>query len=183
MSTEPSTLADTLASELDLRLADADAALARDFPGERPGRQPVHTVYVPADRFEEGLCAAWGRAALEALDAHPAEFRAVITSAPATPPATPATSATLGASGADGSVDPDALEAAVRRKLETEPVEDLRIDVEDGYGIRPGAEEDADVDRAVRRLLAAVRDGRLPRSPASGSRRSRPRPGAEGCAP
>ena len=42
---------DRLADEVDGRLEAADAALARAHPGERPGRQPVHTVYVPADRF------------------------------------------------------------------------------------------------------------------------------------
>ena len=57
-------LADTLgvelADELDGRLAAADRALARQFPGPRSGRQPVHTVYVPADRFDRGLAATWG---------------------------------------------------------------------------------------------------------------------------
>ncbi len=35
------------------------------------------------------------------------------------------------------------VHAAVARKLEREPVEDIRIDFEDGYGFRPDAEEDA----------------------------------------
>ena len=33
--------------------------------------------------------------------------------------------------------------AAVRRKLETEPIEDLRVDLEDGFGDRGDDEEDA----------------------------------------
>ena len=37
-----------LVARLDERLADADAALRTRYPGARPGRQPVHTVYVPA---------------------------------------------------------------------------------------------------------------------------------------
>ena len=53
---------DRLAEELDERLEAADAALARLYPGERPGRQPVHTVYVPADRFHAGLVPAYGAA-------------------------------------------------------------------------------------------------------------------------
>ncbi|MCU1537594.1 MAG: aldolase, partial [Humibacillus sp.] len=46
--------------------------------------------------------------------------------------------------------------------------EDLRIDFEDGYGIRPADEEDADVDRAVRLLLVATADGSAP--PFTGTR-------------
>ena len=44
-------------ADTDRMLAGADRALARDYPGPRPGRQPVHTVYVPADRFGPGLAA------------------------------------------------------------------------------------------------------------------------------
>jgi hypothetical protein len=50
-------LVGALEVELDERLGAVDAALARHYPGERPGRQPVHTVYVPADRFHAGLIA------------------------------------------------------------------------------------------------------------------------------
>jgi hypothetical protein len=50
---------DRLNDDLDRRLARADAALARQFPGDRPGRQPVHTVYVPADRYR-ARCAVIG---------------------------------------------------------------------------------------------------------------------------
>ena len=42
-------------AELDRRLAAHDAFLAARYPGERPGRQPVHTVYVPADRVTPDL--------------------------------------------------------------------------------------------------------------------------------
>ncbi|MCK1816254.1 aldolase, partial [Streptomyces sp. XM4011] len=40
--------------EIAASLAGADAHLARHYPGERATRQPVHTVYVPADRFTPG---------------------------------------------------------------------------------------------------------------------------------
>ena len=42
-------------SELDARLAQTDAFLARAYPGEDGRRQPVHTVYVPADRYTVDL--------------------------------------------------------------------------------------------------------------------------------
>ncbi|MBB0247073.1 aldolase, partial [Streptomyces alkaliphilus] len=51
--------------------------------------------------------------------------------------------------------DPEALDAAVRGKLRGEPVEDLRIDFEDGYGTRPDSEEDERA-LAVGRLLARL---------------------------
>src|ERR1700722_9280082 len=60
-------LAQSAAAELDLLLADADRALARGYPGDRPGRQPVHTAYVPADRFGGDLPGQWGAQAPQAL--------------------------------------------------------------------------------------------------------------------
>jgi citrate lyase beta subunit len=50
----------------------------------------------------------------------------------------------------------------VRRKLGTEPIEDLRIDLEDGYGTRPDAEEDAEAERAAVELAASVAAGIAP---------------------
>ena len=57
---------------IDDRLAAADAELARAYPGDPGTRQPVHTVYVPADRFHAELVPEWGAAALAALAAHAA---------------------------------------------------------------------------------------------------------------
>jgi len=130
-----------LTAELDTRLAEADALLAKGFPGERASRQPVHTVYVPADRYDAGLVPRWGKEALAALDEHggsAAEYAAVL-----------------------GLPDHLAEEvvARVRAKLVNEPVEDLRIDLEDGYGVRADHEEDAAVDAAAAALRASVEAG------------------------
>ncbi|MEV8506111.1 aldolase/citrate lyase family protein [Actinoplanes sp. NPDC051475] len=117
---------------IDDRLAVHDAFLAARYPGERPGRQPVHTVYIPADRitgFRE-----WGAQALAVLDEHP-------------PLPFPA-----------------ALADRVRAKLVAEPIEDLRIDFEDGYGVRGDDVEDA----AVKQAAAVLLDG--PRPPFVGIR-------------
>jgi citrate lyase beta subunit len=126
-------LARRLTADLDQRLAAADAALASGFPGERPGRQPVHTVYVPADRYDEQLVPAYGRAALELLDEHSEGFAVLVP---------------------DGD-----LVARVLTKLASEPVEDLRVDFEDGYVGRSDADEDADVVRAATALARSQRDG------------------------
>ncbi|MEU4192787.1 aldolase [Kribbella sp. NPDC026611] len=120
-----------LLGELDRRLAGADAALAADYPGDRWVRQPVHTVYVPADRYDARTVEAWGAQARDALDAHgTAEQLAEVLRMP------------------------DDLAGDVydrmRAKLEREPIEDLRIDFEDGYGNRPDEEEDAAVVAAAR---------------------------------
>jgi citrate lyase beta subunit len=117
--------------ELDARLAPVDAALAARYPGDAGGRQPVHTVYVPADRFDAGTVKAWGVAAGRALDAHP-------------PLPFPAD-----------------LRDRVVRKLATEPIEDLRVDFEDGYGVRADDDEDA----AAARAAASLRDMALAADP------------------
>jgi citrate lyase beta subunit len=125
-------------------LAAVDAALARRYPGDPGTRQPVHTVYVPADALTPDTPRAWGEQALALLDA------------PAPTPG--ALAAVLGI--------PDALAAPVhdrvRAKLRREPVEDLRIDFEDGYGHRSDAEEDADAARAAR---LAIRIAASPAAP------------------
>ena len=108
-----------LQDRLDRMLAAADAQLARAYPGSR-GHQPVHTVYVPADRYEPTIAAAYGDEALSLLDA------------------------AAEAVGADAS-----LVERVRARLARQPVDDLRIDFEDGYGFRPDEEEDAAVLRAT----------------------------------
>ena len=108
---------EALTAEVDHRLKEADAALERDYPGERAGRQPVHTVYVPADRVEPGLLATYGNTAQMSIVEYGAEFLDVV----------------------DGDED---LVGRVLAKLEREPIEDLRIDFEDGYGVRSDDEED-----------------------------------------
>lgn len=111
-------------------------------------RQPVHTVYVPADRVAAAadgrLAPSWGAAARSAIDAH-----------------APTPLALAGATG----VGADVVEGVWPRlldKLATEPIEDLRVDLEDGYGARPDDIEDRDALAAARALAAAVAGGVAP---------------------
>ncbi|WP_405013241.1 DUF6986 family protein [Kitasatospora sp. NBC_01539] len=126
-------------------LAPVDAELARRYPGDSGTRQPVHTVYVPADAFDADTVRDWGRRAVEAFDTH---------------------AATPGQLGEALGLPDDALladvHARVRAKLEREPVEDLRVDFEDGYGPRPDDEEDAAAIRVARLLGEAVAAGTAP---------------------
>lgn len=48
-----------------------------------------------------------------------------------------------------------------KTKLSTEPVEDFRIDFEDGYGFRSDSEEDADAANAARQLATAFNNGTI----------------------
>jgi citrate lyase beta subunit len=132
-------LAARLADELDERLAAEDDALVARFPGERPGRQPVHTVYVPADRYDAPLTTSWGDQARRAMSDHDGLLRGTLREC-------------VGEA-ADG------LIPLVEAKLEREPIEDLRIDFEDGYGVRPDDEEDADVARTAKALAESQADG------------------------
>ncbi|MDT7802367.1 MAG: hypothetical protein QOI78_5800 [Actinomycetota bacterium] len=98
----------------DARLAEADARVAALYPGELPGRQPVHTVYVPASSYRTRLVADWGKRAMRVFVEHEDLL------------------------GLDAGVY-----ERVRAKLLTEPIEDLRIDFEDGFGRVPDDVEDA----------------------------------------
>ena len=132
----------SLSAELDTQLGDADRALAAQFPGPRPGRQPVHTVYVPADRYDASFVPAWREQAEAVLAEHSGSAAEL-----------------AGIAGVPQDLADD-LDQRVRAKLSREPVEDLRIDFEDGYGARPDGEEDSAVDAAASALLEAVDAGR-----------------------
>ena len=129
---------------LTARLSDVDARTAARYPGDRGGRQPVHTCYLPADRLTATLPADWGTAALALLDEHaasPVELAAVLD--------LPAELA-------------EPVHRRVRAKLAAEPVEDLRVDFEDGYGVRADEVEDADAERAAEIVAGWLRDGTAP---------------------
>ncbi|MGA5119524.1 DUF6986 family protein [Streptomyces pseudogriseolus] len=137
----PTSLAGAVAEEIGAALAPVDAELERLYPGDPGTRQPVHTVYVPGDRFTAGTVREWGDQALAALDEHAPD------------------AASFGAAlGLDGALAEDVY-ARVRAKLEREPVEDLRIDFEDGYGHRSDAEEDESAAHAARLVAEASAHG------------------------
>ncbi|WP_029430604.1 aldolase [Blastococcus sp. URHD0036] len=132
-------LEESLYAELDRRLAPVDAARVAAYPGARPGRQPVHTCYVPADAVVPGLAETWGTAALAALDEHGLP---------------------------DLGLEPALARQVwprVRAKLAAEPIEDLRVDAEDGYR-GPPAQEDGDVRAAAAAVAADLAAGAAPPS-------------------
>jgi hypothetical protein len=125
------------------QLSAPNLAFNERHPGEAPGRQPVHTVYGGGHLFRADTAARLGAVARKAL----AEYA----------PDAATLDAVLGL-GATA----DAVYARLREKLEREPVEDFRIDFEDGYGNRPDAEEDGHVAAAAREVAAGLKAGSLP---------------------
>ncbi len=107
-------------------LARANASHDAMFPGEPAARQPVHTVYGGAQLFSEDTGATLGKLALQSIREYASDAGTL--------------AAAVGWAG-DSQVLATAHERTLR-KLEREPVEDYRIDFEDGYGNRPDAEED-----------------------------------------
>ncbi|MEU6225660.1 aldolase/citrate lyase family protein [Streptomyces sp. NPDC047042] len=134
-------LAGTVSEGISASLAPVDAELARRYPGDPGTRQPVHTVYVPGDVFAADTIRSWGDQALAALDEHAPDAASL--------------AAVLGLS--DDLAEP--VHDRVRAKLEREPIEDLRVDFEDGYGPRPDAEEDETAARAARLIAEAYAKG------------------------
>lgn len=136
-------LTEAVLADVDRRLAAADEDLGTRYPGDDGRRQPVHTVYIPGNRYSATMPADWGSSALAAAkDAGGLDAVASLVGA---------------SSGTDR--EPETLAALVENKLTTEPIEDLRIDFEDGYGTFDDATEDADVEQAIATLRIALDAG------------------------
>jgi citrate lyase beta subunit len=132
------------------RLQAVASRIGAEFPGEGPERQPVHTVYGGAQLFSSTTVTKLGELALAFADKwapEPADFEAIL--------------------GIDAEMALR-VHGAVLAKLEREPVEDFRIDFEDGYGHRPDEEEDGHAVTTAREVALAMAEGTL--SPFSGIR-------------
>jgi citrate lyase beta subunit len=113
-------------------------------------RQPVHTVYGGAHLFSPDTTSKLGGIALRSLREHAPDA------------ATLATALAM-----DGSLA-SRIYPRVVAKLEREPVEDYRVDFEDGFGSRPDAEEDDVAKKAAANVAAGMKAATL--SPAIGIR-------------
>src|SRR5690349_8576471 len=126
------------------RIANAQARFYRRYPGDSGARQAVHTVYGGAHLFTSETPKKLGELAMRALDTY-----------------APTADVFAEAIGIRGELAPKVLER-VREKLAREPVEDFRIDFEDGYGNRPDEEEDGHATQAAQQVAAGVIAGTLP---------------------
>lgn len=125
-------------------LAKENALHAKRFPGDSNARQPVHTVYGGAHLFKSTTAAKLGELALKSLS----RFG-------------PDAGSFSAAVGIDERLSAAVYERMVE-KLKREPIEDYRIDFEDGYGHRAGSEEDGHAVSAAREAAKGLAEGTLP---------------------
>ena len=125
-------------------LKKANGLTARLYKGDSEDRQPVHTVYGGAQLFKSDTTVKLGALALKALNQYAPDAQ------------------TLGAAlGLPGPLA-EAVYPRVLEKLRREPVEDFRIDFEDGYGNRPDEEEDHHAVAAAEEVRKGAANGTLP---------------------
>jgi hypothetical protein len=138
------TLSQESMQEITAALKPALGRFAARYPGETGRRQPVHTVYGGAHLFKSDTAPRLGALALRSFEAYAPDAEAF--------------AEILGL--------PEKLSASiyerVREKLGREPVEDFRIDFEDGYGTRPDEEEDGHAVAAAREAAKGLDAGTLP---------------------
>lgn len=128
--------------DVEAHLAASDELHEQRFSHRAAPWQPVHTVYIPAETFTGETVADWGTAAAELFGrvaSHPEAVGRLV--------------------GVEDARESAELHRLVAAKLAGEPIEDLRIDFEDGYR---GADEDADLTRIVS-LLNSTGAADLPR--------------------
>lgn len=107
-------------------------------------RQPVHTVYGGAQLFRTGTIAKLGELARR-------DFGLYAPDAPALASALDLPAALAGE-----------IHERIAGKLSREPLEDYRIDFEDGYGYRSDTEEDGHAESVAGAAAEAIEAGQLP---------------------
>jgi hypothetical protein len=125
------------------RIGRAASRIAERYPGDGPDRQPVHTVYGGAQIFSAKTCARLGELAGDFVGDW-----------------LPTPSALTSVLGMDESLA-EVVHPKVVHKLETEPIEDFRIDFEDGYGHRSDDEEDGHARSTAGEAAASLEEGSL----------------------
>jgi len=155
-------------------LGKANKAFQAIYPGDRPERQPVHTVYGGADLFRADSARRMANAALNTLLDNAADFaefaRALEMPGHRKLPKKPADIAKLAKrfANATGKTKADAGWLAyatynkVIHKLRTEALEDFRIDFEDGFGNRSWEEEDTTAVQAALEVAKGMKAKSLP---------------------
>lgn len=152
-------------------LQKANLKFQQTYPGDKPDRQPVHTVYGGANLFKSDTCIKMGEVALKSLQTYSPDFVTLAN--------------VLKIEGHEELPNEgkkieklvkklSKMEEAERKqhpawlsytvynkiieKLKKEAVEDFRIDFEDGFGNRPDEEEDATAINAASELAIGMNE-------------------------
>ncbi|MEO8110861.1 MAG: aldolase/citrate lyase family protein [Ginsengibacter sp.] len=156
-------------------LQAANLEFQKKYPGDKPERQPVHTVYGGANLFKSDTAVKMGEVALRNLKTYAPNF---VTLAKVLQlqgfehlPHLEKDIEYLTHKLKNMREEERKKESAwlaysvynkIIKKLETEPVEDFRIDFEDGFGNRPDDEEDETAAQAANELALAMKNKTVP---------------------
>ena len=167
-------LSDERISVILKRLGSANSSFENNYPGKNLRRQPVQTFYEGAHLFKADSAKNFGKLANKNFSDCAPNFVRFAKS--------------LGLKGADSLPDREAeinellteienngvdtnkstvwlawrVYAQVKKKLESEPVEDFRLDYEDGFGIHPDEKEDAVAVQGATEVAEGMKRNILP---------------------
>jgi len=169
-------LSDEAIEQISEDLRRANVASMKDYPGETGRRQPVHTVYGGAHLFKSDSAPRLGKVAERAMAEYAPDF-IIFAQTLGLPDVEQLPDVLSYAQDLKAQLksNPDAareehraawlahtIYSRVQEKLKREPVEDFRIDFEDGYGNRPDKEEDGHAEAAAIEVAAGISAGTLP---------------------
>lgn len=154
-------------------LRSANLAFQQKYPGDRPDRQPVHTVYGGANLFRRNSIPALGKRALETLHAYAPDFLTFgrvfgldgIEQVSENESALELEAYLITLSAKERRAHPAGLALEiyqkVHQKLQIEAIEDFRVDFEDGYGNRSNAEEDETAIFTAKEMAQGMKENTL----------------------
>ena len=171
-----SSLSDDSLTDITERLRRANEQFTLHYPGETGRRQPVHTVYGGAHLFKSDSARRLGSLARRSLDQFAPDFLTFARALdlpgsdqlPETADEANELVSFLKSEPEQARKENKAAWLAytiyrrVSEKLQREPVEDFRIDFEDGYGNRPDEEEDGHAVSAAAETTEGSKNGTLP---------------------
>ena len=154
-------------------LRSANLAFQQKYPGDRPDRQPVHTVYGGANLFRGNSIPALGKRALETLHTYAPDFLTFgrifgldgIEQVSENESATALETYLNALPAKERRAHPAGLALEiyqkVQQKLQFEAIEDFRVDFEDGYGNRSNAEEDETAIFTAKEMARGMQENTL----------------------
>ncbi|MEP7253370.1 MAG: phosphoenolpyruvate kinase, partial [Ginsengibacter sp.] len=156
-------------------LQSANIEFQKKYPGDKPDRQPVHTVYGGANLFKADTAMKMGEIALKNLKTYAPDFVTLakvlelrgFQHLPHHQADIEYLTQKLNKMSEDERKKDNAWLAysvynKIIKKLDIEPVEDFRIDFEDGFGNRPDDEEDETAVNAANELALGMKNKTLP---------------------